>query len=149
MTTELRGDGRDGADLGTAPLLPVEPAALMRELQRLRLENVQLSRALQSRIVIEQAKGILAERLSIDVDAAFGLLRHAARSHRIKIHDVAARVVNERFTPPPVVVAIARETRMRGAWMREHAEAQRARMEVLLKQVGEQLRIARERHGRH
>jgi len=104
----------------------------------------QLETALESRIVIEQAKGVLAERLGIDVDAAFGILRHAARSHRVKLHDLAARVVHERLTPAPVVVAIARESRMRGAWMRERAEAQRARMEHLLTQVSEQLRVAEE-----
>jgi len=99
MTTELRGDGRDGADLGTAPLLPVEPAALMRELQRLRLENVQLSRALQSRIVIEQAKGILRERFDLTLEASFELLRRAARSNRMNIHELAAKVTSSTETP--------------------------------------------------
>jgi hypothetical protein len=108
----------------------------------------QLETALQSRIIIEQAKGVLAERLGIDVDAAFGILRHAARSHRIKLHDVAERVVHERVTPSPVVVAIAREARMRGAWMRERAEAQCKRMEELTAQINEQLRIANERYRR-
>ena len=112
------------------------------DLETAREKIQQLETALRSRIVIEQAKGVLAERLGIDVDAAFGLLRHAARSHRVKLHDLAARVVHERATPAPVVVAIARESRLRGAWMRERAEAQRARMEDLLAQVSEQLRVA-------
>lgn len=117
------------------------------DLEDAREKIVQLETALQSRIVIEQAKGVLAERLGVDVDAAFGILRYAARSHRLKLHDLAARVVNERMTPPPVVVAIARESRMRGASMRERAEAQRARVETLMKQVGEQMRTAAERPG--
>jgi hypothetical protein len=112
------------------------------DLEAAREKIQQLETALQSRIIIEQAKGMLAERLGIDVDAAFGILRHAARSHRVKLHDLAARVVHERLTPAPVVVAIAREARMRGAWMREQAEAQRARMEHLLAQLAEQLRDA-------
>src|SRR5262252_3384699 len=91
----------------------------VRDLDQAREKIAQLETALQSRIIIEQAKGMLAERLGIDVDTAFGILRHAARSHRMKLHDVAARVVHERVTPAPVVVAIAQETRMRGVWMRE------------------------------
>jgi hypothetical protein len=115
------------------------------ELEAAQEKIAQLEFALQSRIVIEQAKGILAERLNVGVDVAFGILRHAARSHRVKLHDVAARVVNERVTPAPVVVAIAREARMRAGWMRERAEAQRAKMESLANQVSEQLRISNER----
>lgn len=115
------------------------------DLEAAREKIAQLETALQSRIIIEQAKGMLAERLGIDVDAAFGILRHGARSHRVKLHELAARVVNERMTPAPVVVAIARESRLRGAFMRERTEAQRARVEALLQQVGEQLRIAAER----
>ena len=131
----------------------VERADSIREDEPFELEAAheriaQLEAALQSRIVIEQAKGVLAERLGIDVDAAFGILRYAARSHRMKLHDVAARVVRERMTPAPVVVAIAREARFRAGWMRERAEAQRERMETLHQQVTEQLRLARERHGR-
>jgi ANTAR domain len=118
------------------------------DLEAAREKIVQLETALKSRIVIEQAKGVLAERLGVDVDTAFGILRHAARSHRMKLHDVAARVVNERITPPPVVVAIARESRMRGAWMRERAEAQREGTDRLLKQVAEHLSVAKERHRR-
>lgn len=54
----------------------------------------QLETALVSRIVIEQAKGILAERNGIGVEEAFERLRHEARSARRKIHEVAADVVN-------------------------------------------------------
>lgn len=59
----------------------------------------QLQEALDSRIVIEQAKGILAERYGIDVEDAFRLLRRAARSNRIRIHDLAARVIASPTTP--------------------------------------------------
>ena len=115
------------------------------DLETAREKIAQLETALRSRIIIEQAKGMLAERLGVDVDTAFGILRHAARSHRLKLHDVAARVVHERMTPPPVVVAIARESRLRAGWMRERTEAQRERMEILTKQISEQLRTAQER----
>ena len=65
-------------------------------------KNAQLELALSSRVVIEQAKGILAERLSIGVDPAFELLRRAARSNRMRIHDLARRVVEERETPAEI-----------------------------------------------
>ena len=112
------------------------------DLESARERIAQLEFALQSRIVIEQAKGILAERLAIDVDSAFGILRYAARSHRVKLHEVAARVVHERATPAPVLVSIAREARERAAWMRERAEAQRSRIAELETQVQIQLQKA-------
>src|SRR5919198_3677372 len=65
-------------------------------------ENANLQRALDTRIVIEQAKGVLAERFDVDVHEAFRLLRFAARSNRIRLYDLAARVVESRATPPEV-----------------------------------------------
>jgi hypothetical protein len=70
---------------------PAVPGSL--ELQEaLRQENEQLRTALATRIVIEQAKGMLAERFEMDVDEAFERLRHQARSHRMKLHVLAAAV---------------------------------------------------------
>lgn len=63
----------------------------------------QLQQALDSRVVIEQAKGILAERYAVDVQQAFELLRRAARSHRMRLRDLAALVVSSRSTPPQIV----------------------------------------------
>lgn len=99
----------------------------------------QLETALHSRSLIEQAKGILAERLSVSVDEAFNILRYAARSHRAKLHEVAARVIKERETPAPVIVSMARSQRARAAWMREITEAHRARVEELHRGLHEQL----------
>jgi ANTAR domain len=65
-------------------------------------ENANLQRALDTRVVIEQAKGVLAERFDVDVHEAFRLLRVAARSNRIRLHDLAARVVEARQTPPEI-----------------------------------------------
>jgi GAF domain-containing protein len=53
----------------------------------------QLQQALDSRIAIEQAKGILAERFRLDMNDAFTRLRHFARSSNQRMSDVAAAVV--------------------------------------------------------
>ena len=52
----------------------------------------QLQTALQSRIVIEQAKGALAQLHSCTLDEAFVRLRGYARSHNLRLGDVAYRV---------------------------------------------------------
>ena len=57
---------------------------------------VQLETALESRVAIEQAKGILANHLDIGLNDAFGLLRQRARSSRRMLKDVAAEVVKTR-----------------------------------------------------
>jgi GAF domain-containing protein len=58
----------------------------------------QLEHALASRVVIEQAKGVLAERLGIDPDAAFLRLRRYARVHGLRLTGLAHRVVDGSFT---------------------------------------------------
>lgn len=62
----------------------------------------QLQEALDSRVVIEQAKGVLAERYGLPIDEAFKVLRRGARSSRMRIHDLAARVVASPATPPEI-----------------------------------------------
>jgi ANTAR domain-containing protein len=55
--------------------------------------TIQLQTALDSRIVIEQAKGVLAARESITPNEAFDEMRREARSKRMKLHDLAAAIV--------------------------------------------------------
>jgi AmiR/NasT family two-component response regulator len=55
----------------------------------------QLQRALDSRVVIEQAKGKLAERHGTDSDDAFARLRSHARHRGLKLHDVAVAVLRD------------------------------------------------------
>ena len=57
---------------------------------------VQLETALESRVAIEQAKGILAYHFDIGLDEAFVLLRHRARSQRRLLKDVAVEAINNR-----------------------------------------------------
>jgi transcriptional regulator with GAF, ATPase, and Fis domain len=62
------------------------------------IAQAQLQRALDSRVVIEQAKGFLAQRNGLDMDAAFRVLRAHARSTHARLADVAADVVGGRLT---------------------------------------------------
>lgn len=55
--------------------------------------NEQLHHALNSRVVIEQAKGMVAEAAGIDMDQAFSRLRHHARSHNLRLVDLAHGVI--------------------------------------------------------
>ena len=56
--------------------------------------NEQLTYALNSRVVIEQAKGMVAERLGLDMEQAFNRLRNHARSHNLRLGDVARSVID-------------------------------------------------------
>ena len=55
--------------------------------------NSQLSHALNSRIIIERAKGMVAQTLDCDMDHAFSELRRFSRNHNLGITVVAAQVV--------------------------------------------------------
>jgi GAF domain-containing protein len=89
--------GQALADVATVGLLHE------RNLRRSDTLAEQLQRALNSRVVIEQAKGKLAERLSLDMDQAFNLLRDYARSSNQRLTDVARHFIstaNADFPPP-------------------------------------------------
>ena len=55
--------------------------------------NEQLNHALNSRIVIEQAKGMVAEREGLDMERSFAMLRNHARNHNLRLADVAREVI--------------------------------------------------------
>jgi len=63
----------------------------------------QLQSALNSRIIIEQAKGVLAERDSLEMRTAFERLRHAARSSNRRLADVANDVDRRPPRPDPAI----------------------------------------------
>jgi hypothetical protein len=85
----------DDASAAVARLLSVTEATMGR--------RAQLEGALRSRIAIEQAKGIVAERHGLDVEEAFAALRNAARAHRVKLHDLVGRVNPGKPDPPELV----------------------------------------------
>ena len=60
--------------------------------------NQQLQSALNTRIIIEQAKGVIAERGSVDMEQAFTMLRVHARTTRQRLSDVAHAVVEHADT---------------------------------------------------
>ncbi|TNM36339.1 GAF and ANTAR domain-containing protein [Nocardioides albidus] len=84
--------GQALADVATIGLLQeraVRQAGLIAE---------QLQTALDNRVLIEQAKGVLMASAGIDVDDAFQLMRAYSRRHRQAVKDVARRVVERRLT---------------------------------------------------
>ena len=64
-----------------------------RAVEEAQIVNDQLTAALNSRILIEQAKGMVAERLGLEMVDAFARLRNHARAHNVRLSDLAARVV--------------------------------------------------------
>ena len=62
----------------------------------------QLGHALDSRVVIEQAKGLLAARSGQDMDSAFARLRRHARNHNLRLADVAQSVIAGTLVPDPM-----------------------------------------------
>ncbi|MGW5351307.1 GAF and ANTAR domain-containing protein [Streptomyces sp. NPDC004031] len=60
----------------------------------------QLQTALDTRVPVEQAKGLLAERFHISVDAAFDLLRTHARAQRLRVADLALALLAGTATVP-------------------------------------------------
>ncbi len=81
------------ADLAALSIMQHRAAA---EAQRL---NEQLSAALTSRIVIEQAKGVISERADIELDEAFSRLRAYARNHNLRLTDVARAAIDGALDP--------------------------------------------------
>lgn len=61
--------------------------------------NQQLQHALNSRIVIEQAKGMVAERAGLNMQMAFSALRTYARNHNLRLVDVAGAIIDGSLRP--------------------------------------------------
>ncbi|GAB3431656.1 ANTAR domain-containing protein [Flindersiella endophytica] len=95
LVEDSAGIDQRTAELGQA-LTDVATIAILQH-RLIRQQEVlveQLQTALDSRIVIEQAKGILAERHRISVTEAFGILRGHARRNRQKLSKIAQGVID-------------------------------------------------------
>ncbi|TDC64672.1 ANTAR domain-containing protein [Micromonospora sp. KC207] len=90
--------GQALADVATIGLLQ------QRAIHRREILTEQLQTALNSRVLIEQAKGVLAERLQVDVDRAFAILRDGARSRNRRLSELSQAVIDgsEQLVPGPV-----------------------------------------------
>jgi GAF domain-containing protein len=101
-----------GSDLPLAQgMADIAALALLQErtLRESRGVVEQLQAALSSRVVIEQAKGVLAERAQIGVDAAFARLRNYARKNNRRLSDVARDLIDGALEPTAVAEAAAAE----------------------------------------
>jgi transcriptional regulator with GAF, ATPase, and Fis domain len=97
------------ADVATIGILQ------QREIQRGADLADQLQTALNSRLIIEQAKGVLAEREQADMAAAFDLLRRYARRTGRKLSEVATAVVSGELTSADLRTVAAKERRTHNA----------------------------------
>jgi GAF domain-containing protein len=61
--------------------------------------NAQLNNALTSRIIIEQAKGMIRQSTNCDMDEAFSRLRQHARNHNVGLTDLATTIVEHSINP--------------------------------------------------
>jgi len=74
----------------------------------------QLQTALSSRVMIEQAKGMLAERAGIDIDSAFNQIRHYARSHNLQLTRICESLVSRSLPLDAVIEARSQARPTRG-----------------------------------
>ena len=88
------------ADVATIAILQ------QRTLEQSHVENSQLENALTSRVLIEQVKGVLAERWETSVDDAFATFRSYARARHLRLSDLAVQIIAGDFDtsaiPAPV-----------------------------------------------
>jgi GAF domain-containing protein len=76
------------ADIATIAILQ------QRAFAESRILNEQLNRALNSRVIIEQAKGVLAERAGLTMETAFEAMRRYARTNNLRLVEIAQRVID-------------------------------------------------------
>jgi GAF domain-containing protein len=93
------GPMADADALAAQALADVATIAILqhRAVLQAQVVNEQLNHALNSRVVIEQAKGVLAERAGLDMAQAFARLRNHARNHNLRLVDLAQDVIDGRL----------------------------------------------------
>ena len=108
--------------------------------RQVEIRDGQLQHALDSRIIIEQAKGVLAERSQIDMATAFNRLRAYARSHNVQLTAAAADVVAGSITLDALAGA-SRSGNVRRP-QDQVAEAQGGSERILLVEDDDQVRVS-------
>jgi GAF domain-containing protein len=107
-TTSLTADdlelGQALADVATIGLLQE------RAVRESELVAEQLQTALHSRVVIEQAKGIVSARAHVDVDDAFTLMRTVSRRTQRPLRDLAAAVIDGSLTVEDLLLVEQRDS---------------------------------------
>jgi GAF domain-containing protein len=95
-----RGPMREADVIAAQAFADVATIAILQHRAALEAQvlNEQLNHALNSRILIEQAKGVLAERTGLDMEQAFSILRNHARNHSQRLVDVASAVIDGTLT---------------------------------------------------
>jgi GAF domain-containing protein len=90
-----RGEMRPADVAAAQALADIATIAILQHRAALEAQLVteQLRSALNTRVVIEQAKGMVAEREGLDMEQAFAALRTYARSHNLRLADVARDVI--------------------------------------------------------
>jgi len=86
LSGQAAGLGQALADVATIGILHE------RALRHQEVVTEQLQKALHSRITIEQAKGMVAERLHVTIEEAFTLIRAYARDHNLKLAGTARAI---------------------------------------------------------
>ena len=73
-----------------------------RAIRRGEVLNEQLQSALTSRVVIEQAKGVLAQHHGVGMDVAFDRLRRYTRAHNLRLAEVARQLATSQLDPAAI-----------------------------------------------
>jgi transcriptional regulator with GAF, ATPase, and Fis domain len=82
-----------------------------RAIRRGEVLNEQLQTALTSRVVVEQAKGVLSQHHSLTMDAAFDRLRRYTRSRNLRLAEVARRLATGELDPEAISTSAPRRSR--------------------------------------
>jgi GAF domain-containing protein len=96
LLRETPGPAPEDAILAAQAFADVATIGILHErtLRESEVLSEQLQAALNSRIVIEQAKGVVSHTRGVSIDEAFVLIREHARTHRMGLSVVAAQLVN-------------------------------------------------------
>ena len=97
LTREDSAIGQALADVATISILQERTS------RESALVNEQLQRALNSRVLIEQAKGVIAQTAAVDMEEGFRRLRDHARTNNQSLHDTAQHIINRTITLYPAI----------------------------------------------